>query len=533
MPRPRPRSKTEIEPSSAARTEAALRRAFAPRTAWRRGWRSAASVAALAAGGSIAAGIALALLPGQPQAPGGHSETPELAARAGAMPTSVDGPAAPSLAGLSQDNSAQLAASGSASRAPRAATTALAGASIGREPQGPGARLPAVAPKEMPPVRFGEAAELAAMLGTASPVDMQGAPSGRPSLQSVADGPKTDAGPWMLPHSSAGRRVAWTADDGRPGPLQLVAGQVELELPSEPPRPDPAIPVQAAPAPAIPADSAGAEAAFLHALEIATDDPRTAVIDYARAALLGHGRAALYLGQIYETGDGVPVDFVIARHWYEVAAPANPHAQRRLSELPQAEPGELVPPIPLLAQPAGGGADDFIWTSGAGADPLSYVVQLGADPKAGAIAAYSARRLGRAAAGHTAGQVLARGRAGPGRQAFRRLGVAAHPARPARPARPRFPDESARAQQGSVEPGARTQSARIAPPPIAPPPIAGAGRPLHGPGGTSPHRDHRASAHQGQPRASPASSRQGGADPPRGRDTRRRVAPFLPFPTEP
>jgi hypothetical protein len=145
------------------------------------------------------------------------------------------------------------------------------------------------------------------------------------------------------------------------------------------------------------AEAPDAEAIFLRALGLALEDPRAAAIDYARAALAGHARAAYYLGQIYETGDGVPVDFTIARHWYEVASLAHPRAERRLAELPQAEAGAFAPPLALLAERVAGGGADFVWTSGPGADPAAYVVELSADTRTGAVTAYqvagSAARL--------------------------------------------------------------------------------------------------------------------------------------------
>jgi TPR repeat protein len=81
------------------------------------------------------------------------------------------------------------------------------------------------------------------------------------------------------------------------------------------------------------------EAVFRDAVDIALEDSRAAVVGYSRAALMGHERAAYYLGQIYETGDGVPVDLAIARHWYEAASLGNPRAQRRLAALPGPEAG--------------------------------------------------------------------------------------------------------------------------------------------------------------------------------------------------
>lgn len=60
-----------------------------------------------------------------------------------------------------------------------------------------------------------------------------------------------------------------------------------------------------------------ADVYFEAALESA--DPKVIALNYARAALRGHERAATYLGQLYETGDGLTFDLDIAQRWYQVA----------------------------------------------------------------------------------------------------------------------------------------------------------------------------------------------------------------------
>ena len=112
----------------------------------------------------------------------------------------------------------------------------------------------------------------------------------------------------------------------------------------------------------------------------------------------------------------MPIDFVIARHWYEAASAGNTRARDRLDELPQPERlGTMAPPQPLLAAPSGAGHADFVWTSGPGADPASYVIERSADPRDGATGAHpvsgSAARLP-LAAGTSHWRVLALDTAG-------------------------------------------------------------------------------------------------------------------------
>ncbi len=58
----------------------------------------------------------------------------------------------------------------------------------------------------------------------------------------------------------------------------------------------------------------------LYSLGLSSDDPRQAAVAYARAALHGHKRAARYLSQKYEMGDGVTFSQAMAQRWNAVAA---------------------------------------------------------------------------------------------------------------------------------------------------------------------------------------------------------------------
>lgn len=123
-------------------------------------------------------------------------------------------------------------------------------------------------------------------------------------------------------------------------------------------------------------DPSGAEL-LDSALVSGAADPGQAAIDYARAALRGEARAAYYLGQLFETGDGVNRDISLARAWYAVAAEDVRSARRRMADLPEADQGiVLSAPVPLLGGPLETGGAEFVWVSGKGADASHYIVEL-------------------------------------------------------------------------------------------------------------------------------------------------------------
>ncbi len=128
---------------------------------------------------------------------------------------------------------------------------------------------------------------------------------------------------------------------------------------------------------------------FRTAVDIGMDDPTGAMINFARAAISGHKRAAYYLGQIYETGDGVPVNPSLARAWYQAVGSDERNAQRRLADLaaPRFE-GRVEPPHLLLAERDDTTIAEFVWTSAQGADPSFYVIEIAAASGEGAIASY-------------------------------------------------------------------------------------------------------------------------------------------------
>lgn len=119
-----------------------------------------------------------------------------------------------------------------------------------------------------------------------------------------------------------------------------------------------------------------AEARFRLAVSLAGVDPEKAVVAYSHAAAHGHARAAYYLGQVFETGDGVPVDLVLARNWYRVAAEDLRGAEASLTGLPDPEQGPLAPPEPLVGRRIADGMAELSWASGEGADPAGYTIEF-------------------------------------------------------------------------------------------------------------------------------------------------------------
>lgn len=101
----------------------------------------------------------------------------------------------------------------------------------------------------------------------------------------------------------------------------------------------------------------------LYSLALSSDDSVKAAVSYARAALHGHKRAARYLAQKYETGDGVTFSLAMAQRWYGVA-----DSHDLLKATPDSYSGSAVP---REATPAMG-ALDLIW-DGAG---KSFDVEL-------------------------------------------------------------------------------------------------------------------------------------------------------------
>ena len=109
--------------------------------------------------------------------------------------------------------------------------------------------------------------------------------------------------------------------------------------------------------------------------------PQAVAIGYARAAARGNGRAAYYLAQLYESGDGVAYSPRTAQVWYDFAARHGIDAptERRAttgSQLPQGSPRARA-----MFSEAAQGALELVWQ---GSGP--FVVELG--PRPGRATAY-------------------------------------------------------------------------------------------------------------------------------------------------
>ncbi len=118
-------------------------------------------------------------------------------------------------------------------------------------------------------------------------------------------------------------------------------------------------------------------ARFRRAIAVADQQPQAAVVAYALAAYDEHPRAAYYLAQIYEVGEGIPVDLVLARSWYKRAVANISGAARRLEALPQSGPvTPIAPPVLLYAGKLETGGIELVWTSAEGGDPATYAVDF-------------------------------------------------------------------------------------------------------------------------------------------------------------
>lgn len=145
-------------------------------------------------------------------------------------------------------------------------------------------------------------------------------------------------------------------------------------------------PVMAAPSPyrasfdlapdaGVPPDAA---ALLDQGLERSFDAPEVAALIYARAALAGNMRAAYYLGQLYDTGDGVPYNPALARVWYDAASATERGAARRLADMPEpAAAAQPVTPVPQFGWSGPDGQIALIWTAPYAGGTQQFRVELG------------------------------------------------------------------------------------------------------------------------------------------------------------
>lgn len=165
-----------------------------------------------------------------------------------------------------------------------------------------------------------------------------------------------------------------------PGHGPLTAPQVGINaagllapLPPSAPPPAPLPSRMSVEAPPVP------ERLLAEGLALGGVDPARAARLYARAALWGNGRAAYYLGQLYETGVGVEPDAYRAKGWYGMAANIR-GAASRLADLkasvPQPSEPQSATPVPVLQALFASGQTELHWESPAGTSMPRFRVEF-------------------------------------------------------------------------------------------------------------------------------------------------------------
>ena len=177
----------------------------------------------------------------------------------------------------------------------------------------------------------------------------------------------------ILPATGTDGSQAPAAASGPPATREFRASAAAGEEAS---MPTTAGPLDVAEARLAPPDPGGAQRLFERALREASVDPSAAAIEYSRAAARGHGRAAYYLAQMYETGDGVPFAPDTAWNWYAASTDDVPGAEERLGETATFATAEAGFADPMFSA-AEGGVVELVW-QGRG----SFVVELATEPDA-------------------------------------------------------------------------------------------------------------------------------------------------------
>ena len=127
--------------------------------------------------------------------------------------------------------------------------------------------------------------------------------------------------------------------------------------------------------PTIAAPEVSATGLFSLGLDLAFLDRETAAIAFARAASRGHARAAYYLAQIYETGDGVPRNRALAHVWY-AASGSVPPGDRPASLDGGTPPNAISQPRLLSAARTSDGMLELVWTSAAEVSGVEYLIEV-------------------------------------------------------------------------------------------------------------------------------------------------------------
>lgn len=198
-------------------------------------------------------------------------------------------------------------------------------------------------------------------------------PMTAPAANTGASDPLDDPGGAALPEPVLSNAGTDPDDAGLVTPVLAVESKDTQPAPETAPTANTDAPV--------PLDDPGGAMLLERALSDAGADPGGAALSYARAALRGELKAAYYLGQMFETGAGVPQDLALARTWYEMAQDDVRSAKRRLKDLPDPETGgNLTPPVPVLGGPLTSGGAEYVWTSGDGPDPAAYLLETATAP---------------------------------------------------------------------------------------------------------------------------------------------------------
>ena len=143
---------------------------------------------------------------------------------------------------------------------------------------------------------------------------------------------------------------------------------------------------------ALRARAEGGEAAAQLALALALGSEgarQEAAVWFARAAARGDARAQHFLGQLYETGTGVPRAPDRARAWYDAAAGQLPAAAERLDAAAGGSwpAAPVAPELQVVAATEEGRALDVVWTSAAQPEGVVFhVAAYRAGPAAAPVA---------------------------------------------------------------------------------------------------------------------------------------------------
>lgn len=121
-------------------------------------------------------------------------------------------------------------------------------------------------------------------------------------------------------------------------------------------------------------------ALMAEALSIGQDEPEDAALLYERAAIHGSARAAYYLGQAFEIGEGVNADPNRARSWYDTAEGIWGATDRLegLSDQPVVQAAASAP-VPVLQAILPSGQLELHWRAAEGESPATFAIETESD----------------------------------------------------------------------------------------------------------------------------------------------------------